>query len=257
MLKRLPAPARAEEQQGQEEVLEITFSDLASFRACGKAYRLRTLIGFQPSLVAELGYGKAVHHVLREVAEFARARKRKPNERELDRLFDDSFYLPAASKAGHREMKMYARDLVNRYLAKYEDDLHRIWAVERPFELHLPDAIVTGRADVIIDQSNGHERLAIVDYKTRDTEGEDGFQLQVYTDAGRREGLTVDRAFIHDLKKGDRDAVAVGEGDVEAARVLAGDLIDQLRNRKFVANPNAGRCGHCDVRPICKEGARG
>ena len=39
-----------------------------------------------------------------------------------------------------------------------------MWAVERPFELHLGDAVEwLGRADVIIDESVGEERLTIVE----------------------------------------------------------------------------------------------
>jgi len=44
--------------------------------------------------------------------------------------------------------------------------------------------------------------LAIVDYKTS-TSGdmsEHSLQLQVYADAGRREGLDVRAAYVHDLK---------------------------------------------------------
>lgn len=146
----------------------------------------------------ELGYGKAVHHVLREVAEFVGRRKRVPNVHELDRLFDDGFYLPAANRFAYAEMRNQARKLVDRYVADWEDDLHRVWEVERPFELHLGAVTVIGRADVIIDHSDGEERLSIVDYKTATGDGEQhGFQLQVYSDAGRREGLTVERAFVH------------------------------------------------------------
>ena len=54
---------------GDEDTLAITFSEMASFLDCGLAYRLRTLVGFEPRLAPELGYGKAVHHLLRRVAE--------------------------------------------------------------------------------------------------------------------------------------------------------------------------------------------
>jgi DNA helicase-2/ATP-dependent DNA helicase PcrA len=254
-VERLPEPPPDETPGIADEVLEISFSELAQYRDCGVAYRLRTLVGFQPPLVPELGYGKAVHHVLRRVADHVQ-RFGRPTPKQLDRLFDDGFYLPAAGKAAHRQMKEQARRLVDRYLEEWGDDLANVWAVERPFELHLGDAVVTGRADVIIDQSNGAERLAIVDYKTADSEGEQHpFQLQVYTDAGRREGLTVDRAFIHDLCAGKRIQVPVADGDVTVAEDLVRDLVGELRGRTFVARPDAVRCGHCDVRAMCKSRA--
>ena len=43
-------------------------------------YRLRTLLGFQPPLVPELGYGKAVHHVLAQVAEHVAAARRDADD---------------------------------------------------------------------------------------------------------------------------------------------------------------------------------
>lgn len=52
--------------------IELTFSELDAFLDCAMAYRLRNLVGFQPRLAPELGYGKAVHHVLRAVAERTR-----------------------------------------------------------------------------------------------------------------------------------------------------------------------------------------
>jgi DNA helicase II / ATP-dependent DNA helicase PcrA len=253
----LPAPPLPEASSEGEEILEITFSDLAAFRNCALQYRFRTLLGFQPPLVPELGYGKAVHHVLGQVAQFVRARKRMPNERDLDRLFDDGFYLPAASKAGHKEMKRKARELVERYVDRWGDDLHRIWAVERPFELHLGSATVTGRADVILTEANGGpERLTLVDYKTADGDNErHEFQLQVYTDAGRREGLLVDRAFVHDLRQANRLAVPVDERTVKEAETLVFDLVGRLREKKFDPSPHKTRCSHCDVRPMCKSRA--
>jgi DNA helicase II / ATP-dependent DNA helicase PcrA len=243
---------------GGEHALEITFSELAQYYGCGVQYRLRTLVGFQPPLVAELGYGKAVHHMLRQVSEHVREYGRKPSSKQLDSLFDDEFYLPAANKAGHRQMKNRARELVDRYLTEWDHELERVWEVERPFELHLGDAVVIGRADVILDQSSGAEKLAIVDYKTADGEGEHHhFQLQVYTDAGRREGLTVERAFVHDLSKdkSNRIEVDVAEEKVVEAEDLVRELIDGLRDRVFEAKPELERCRHCDVQAMCAERA--
>jgi DNA helicase-2/ATP-dependent DNA helicase PcrA len=254
----LPLPAPAELTAREEESLEITFSELASFRNCGKAYRFRTLLGFQPPLVPELGYGKAVHHVLRQVAEHVRRHGATPSPKQLERLFDDGFYLPAANKAGHAEMKRRARELVQRYLDDWGDDLLGVWEVERPFELHLGGVTVVGRADVIVDESGGEERLTIVDYKTAANEGDQhGFQLQVYTDAGRREGLAVERAFVHDLRNAERIPVPVEVADVEQAEDLVLDLVGRLRTKVFDAKPERSRCRRCDVRPMCKEGLVG
>jgi DNA helicase-2/ATP-dependent DNA helicase PcrA len=87
-----------------------------------------------------------------------------------------------------------ARRLVTTYVHYHEADLHRVWETERPFELHLDGVTVSGRADVILDQEGGvPTALAIVDHKTSTTgePAEHALQLQVYADAGLREGLDV------------------------------------------------------------------
>lgn len=250
----LPLPGRPAQAGDEEGPPVLTFSDLASFAECGLAYRMRTLLGFQPPLAPELGYGKAVHHIMREVAEHTRRHGRPPTARQLDRLFDDSFYLPAANKVAYRQLKDAARRLVDRYVERYGDDLRRVWAVERPFELHLPNGVVTGRADVILDEEEGRpQSLAIVDYKTA-AEGEHAhdLQLQVYANAGRREGLDVRAAYVHDLKRADRQPVEVTAQAVTASERVVVSLVDRLRGRDFSAKPEHHRCGRCDVRPLCR-----
>ena len=112
--------------------------------------------------------------------------------------------------------------LIFKYVTSIKATSLRTWATERSFELYLDGVVVSGRADVIYDDHDGvPENLAIVDYKTS-TGGEiDPLQLQVYADAGRREGLTVGAAFIHDMGTTTRHDVEVGADAVaEAERTV-------------------------------------
>ncbi len=253
-----PLPLPSVEQIKREEAAEpvtLTFSELAAYRSCGFAYRLRNLLGFQPFLAPELGYGKAVHHVLRQVAEYTLRHGRPPDFQEAYRMLDEGFFLPVASKPAHHQLKLAARHLLRAYLTEYDDDLRRVWETERPFELHLPTAIITGRADVILDtEDGGAESLAIVDYKTStDPAARDDYALQlaVYTDAGRREGLDVRAAYIHDLKAADRDRVDVSPEAIRASEQAVEETARDLRDRVFRARP--GRpCKRCDVRRLCR-----
>lgn len=63
--------------------LELAFSDVAVFDDCGFRYRLGTVFGFEQQIAVELGYGKAIHHVLRRVADTARETGRVPDAPEL------------------------------------------------------------------------------------------------------------------------------------------------------------------------------
>jgi DNA helicase-2/ATP-dependent DNA helicase PcrA len=144
------------------------------------------------------------------------------------------------------------------YAHEHEEDLHRVWETERPFELHLDGVTVSGRADVILDEEGGvPTALAIVDYKTS-TSGdplEHALQLQVYADAGRREGLDVRSAYVHDLKTIERHTVSVDEIAIASAEATVTDAAARIRARDYVPNPGA-RCRRCEVRTICRFAAR-
>ena len=133
-----------------------------------------------------------------------------------------------------------------------------MWETERPFELHLPDAVISGRADVILDREDGVvNALAIVDYKTsiQPQERTDELQLAVYTDAGRREGLDVRAAYMHDLRAAERHTIDVTTEAVDRAEESVGATVRALRERRFEAHPGSA-CRRCDVRRLCRWASR-
>jgi len=232
--------------------IEVSFSEIAAFLDCVLAYRFRNLIGFQPRLAPELGYGKAVHHVLRGVADETKASGRVPGPAEIDAILDGGFFLATANKPAHRQLKEAARRLVATYAADHADDLFRVWEAERPFELHLDGIIVRGRADVVLDHEGGvPTALAILDYKTstRAASAHD-LQLQVYANAGRREGLDVRGAYVHDLKAGTRSDVDVTAAAVTASEVVILGAAERLRARDYTPSPGPA-CRRCEVRTVC------
>ena len=240
-----------------DDTIELTYSELAAFLDCALAYRFRSLLGFQPRLAPELGYGKAVHHVLRTVADHTQATGAVPTPAEINGILDRSFFLPTANKPAHRQLKDAALRLINEYTSSHADDLHRVWETERPFDLHLDDITIVGRADVILDKEGGvPTALAILDYKTSTTAGIDhGLQLQVYADAGRREGLDVRGAYVHNLKLGAREEVDVGAAAIDTAERTIGEAAERLRARDYAPAPGP-RCRGCEVRTVCRYAVR-
>ena len=115
--------------------LAITYSELAAFETCPRSYLLKNELGFMPTIRAELGYGNAVHHTMRVLAERTKATGIPPTTSQIDQLLTAEFFLPYANKAGHKEMREKARKLVQRYITDHKGDLLRTWATERPFEL--------------------------------------------------------------------------------------------------------------------------
>jgi len=260
--ERLPIPTfQSGASVSYAEPVELSFSDIATWEDCGYRYRLANSFGFENQLAVELGYGHAVHHVLRQLAEATRGSGVPggtvvPLDRaELSSLVQSEFYAPFATDASHQRMQAAARRLVERYLDEWQDDLRHIWATERPFELHTDDGLVAGRADIILDEEGGVKgMLTIVDYKVSasdDLAPRYEWQLQVYSHAARGEGLEVSAAWLHDLGAGDRDSVEIAPPAIEAAVVRAGAALAAIRAGRFEARAEAKRCTACDYRAVC------
>jgi DNA helicase-2/ATP-dependent DNA helicase PcrA len=239
-----------------KEVPTVSFSALAVYEGCPLRYRFSTSLGFQPQLAAELGYGRAIHHILRHLAERAKKKRALSTPAEVEGVFRDAFYLPFANNAAFHNLIDRARSLVGKYLTDYSDDLMRVWETERAFELHLEKGVVNGRADVILDREGGRVgNLAIVDYKTaNDPKTDDifAFQLAIYAAAGRGEGLDVKAAYLHALKESERRNVPVDKVAVRVARKRADVLIEGIVAGEFPARPDLTKCRTCDMRAICK-----
>ncbi len=240
-----------------ENELIISYSDLAAFMECGHAFRLRQRLGFRPRIAEAIGYGRAVHHILRTVAELTKAKGKVPDQATITKLLDSNFFLPNASKFMHQKLKQGAKRLIDNYVKNHSNDLKRVFETERPFELHLDGVTIVGRADVILDYENGKPKaLALVDYKSA-TANDDSFdlQLQVYTDAGRREGLDVQAGYVHDLDSGKRIAIDVSPAAIQNAEAVTIKAASELKSRVFIAKPEKSRCKICEVRTICKSRA--
>jgi DNA helicase II / ATP-dependent DNA helicase PcrA len=98
--------------------------------------------------------------------------------------------------------------------------------------------------------------LAILDYKTSTTiDDDDGLQLKVYADAGRREGLDVRGAYVHDLKAGARLDVDVTEQALSVAEVTILSAAERLRARDYAPSPGV-KCRRCEVRTVCGSAQR-
>jgi DNA helicase-2/ATP-dependent DNA helicase PcrA len=110
---------------------------------------------------------------------------------------------------------------------------------------------------VILDHEGGvPTSLAILDYKTSiSPESDHGLQLQVYADAGRREGLDVSAAYVHDLKAGARSSIDVTDESIGAAEATITEAAVRLRSREYVPTPGK-RCRRCEVRTVCGSAMR-
>lgn len=137
-------------------------------------------------------------------------------------------------------------------MTKFEEDLFRVWESERPFELRLDGVTISGRADVILDNEGGVPTgLAILDYKTSTKgDGNHDLQLQIYANAGRREGLDIRGAYVHGLKNVKRTDVDVADPALAASEQTVVQAAARLKVRDFTAKPGKS-CRSCEVRTVC------
>lgn len=236
--------------------VRISFSDLARVDACGHSWRLGSTFGFQTELSPELGYGKAVHHVLRQVAERARQTGAVPDRATIAALVDAETYVPFAGPAAHTTMRAAAARVVAAYVKNYSDDLLRIHAVERPFALYVTGGEISGRADVVLGARDAP--LDIVDYKVaNDPKREELYRLQlaVYAASARGEGLSVGGAWLHELGDGIRHPVDVSSPTVDAATARVSRLVARVRSGDLPPAPAQDRCERCDFRKVCRHRA--
>jgi len=246
-------PTRVDPKGASTPDLAITYSELAAYLSCPQSYLLRNQLGFQAPIQGEVGYGNAVHHVMRRIAEQTKATGKLPTPRQINELLTHEFFLPFANKPAHKQMRENARKLVFKYVNDHQDDLRKTWATERPFELYLPGIVVSGRADVVYDgDQTGPEDLVIVDYKTSTSGAIEPLQLQVYADAGRREGLTVEAAFVHDMGQTLRHSVDIDDSAIAAAEATVLDVAEAIRDRDYTPTPEPLKCGLCDMRTVCR-----
>jgi DNA helicase-2/ATP-dependent DNA helicase PcrA len=250
----LPVPSKPCAAEGPDETRPtFSLSELTAWLKCPMAYRLRLELGFQPRAAKELGYGKAVHHVLRRVAEETQRTGRVPPDAFVREVFEREFFLPYADKAALGTMRPAAERLVRRYLKHHGDDLLKTWGAERSFVLQLPEAQVTGRADVILEESGA---LTLLDYKTNAEAGQgeaSKLQLAAYAAAASGEGLKVAKAFVHDLSAAGgagREEVGVEPPQQRWARGRLGEAVEGIRARRFEAKPGPA-CKTCDVCAVC------
>ncbi|MFO0652648.1 MAG: ATP-dependent DNA helicase [Polyangiales bacterium] len=240
-----------------DERPSFTFSELAEFARCPAMLRFSRNLGFEPPVAKERGFGSAVHYVLRRLAERVRASGQKPSRADVDALFEREFYLPFADADVWEHLESRARAVVDAYLTDFADDLTRVWDVERPFELHLADMSLRGRADVVLDDQGGVKgALALVDYKTRPVHDGDAtldLQLKLYAAAARAEGFDVRAAWLHDLmapKFEARHEVSTAEADVAAAVESLVLHAKGISARAFEARPGEA-CRYCGAKPLC------
>lgn len=236
----------------EPEITTYSPSEIIYYRRCPYNYLLRQVWGFQPGLAHELGYGKAVHHIMRLIGQESK-RGQVINAASTKSMIEEHFYLPYAPPAMAIAMKESAINKLTEFVEDNLEDIERIQQVEVRLEFPIGSALVHGIVDVILKRDEiGTEAR---DYKTTkaDEYGDDesDFQIRLYTAGLQQMGYRITSASIANLEEGIIRNVEVTDNVLAKTLEEAQRCILGIKSKDYVAKPSQ-YCTKCDYCDICR-----
>lgn len=229
---------------------DLSFTHFLDYIDCPKAYLLRDRLNLPSSIVPELGYGTAIHHLLRVVIDETKSRGTVPADDALDAIADQELFFPYATKTIAANMKEKALREFRGYLREYADEVRQATETEFPVSASFSEFRITGRADLIVQRQ---ESFHLVDFKSAEMGSGAHLQLQVYALALRESDFPVKQAFVHNVSTGTRTSVDVERDTLDSVRAVILANLNRLANGDFPARPDLQRCGRCAAKSVCTD----
>lgn len=240
-----------------------SYSELSDYIRCEYDYKMRFIYRFNPIIVQALGYGKQVHNILNLLHKITQQTGQIPIEEEAAGILKEHFYLRYAAGDQVERMKASALRSILRYLGMWREDFTLSVKTERPFEMDVGNALLTGTIDLLKRKNFKENILEIVDFKTgneRKMDEELNLQVQLYTVAAREAlKLNVEKAYVHflDDDKQRRVEILTTPKQLDLAMRTVSDAIQGITTRRFNRNPrNIKVCNDCDWSKICPKKKR-
>ena len=235
------------------------YSELSDYIRCEYDYKMRYIYGFNPVIVQALGYGKQIHNILNILHKLAQQQKGEiPKEEKVVELLREQFYLRYAAEKQMNRLSRSALRSILKYLGMWKEDFTLSVKSERPFEMELENALISGTIDLLKRQNTNEEVLEIIDFKTgneRKLDEELHLQVQLYTLTSRNAlNLDVQKAYVHflDDEKQKRAEILVTPSQLDLALQTVTDAVQGITGRRFNRNPrNLRVCEGCDWKKIC------
>ena len=225
--------------------INLNFSILQDYFDCSYRFKLSMFYGFVQPINVAMGYGRAMHGIVQNIHRgYLEGKKITPEY--LEKIIDESFYLPYANPKLEAKMLEGAKESIDKYVKKNEADFDKILMAEADIELDLGDGIkVNGRIDLVKRREiSGEEKTYIVDFKTanRDvTECINAEQLKIYALGYQKlTGENADYLEIYNLDNAESERQRVTKGlldDVgKEIRCAANDIRNNNLPRKCEKN---------------------
>jgi DNA helicase-2/ATP-dependent DNA helicase PcrA len=246
--------ASPKEDNEKQDRFRLSLSQVSLLSECPLAFRLRDSLGFPPPLAIALGYGNAIHHILRRLAEYTMKNRKIPDSSYLEKISEEEFYLPYATKTAFSRMKAKSARIIRKYMSKFGEDFLKICRVEYPLELFLPTCTIIGRSDALLKDK--HSEFIILDFKTsigEETLEKYVLQQSVYSTAATDAGLNIVKYYIDDIESQERFAAPVNQNLIDETRKEMNSLAKLILENRFEPKPGS-HCEGCDVKYLCKYG---
>jgi DNA helicase-2/ATP-dependent DNA helicase PcrA len=257
-LESIPEPAWHIKEKDLEPAdttpLRIGLSDLLLYLECPFQFGLRRVVGVEPSIGDELGYGQSLHELIQRRLELG-----KPwTESQLDAEAKQHVFLPYMSDTGEKKSREAIKGRV-RELEKL-GLLQKNVETEIAVETVLHDGIVSGVIDLAHVNDDG--TLVVRDWKSSlhgDFLDRYERQMRFYTHALREQGRPVVGADIIDIAASTSTGTLVAH-QVDTSPKVTASVIGELNAGllgiaagKFSAKPCKRGCSVCDMRRVCAE----
>ena len=236
--------------KNNDEVDTYSTTELIRYNQCHYMYLLRNVFGYQPGINEAIGYGNALHFVLKKAADLVK--EGYSQESAIIEAVDEYFHLPFAGNKIFTNFSKSAKKILIEFINKNPDILKNANEMEYRLEFPVEKASIVGKVDIVInDKESGFE---IIDYKTNKNVGtfdESSIQINTYVIGLRRLGKNVSKGYVAYITERELKEVNIEK----ESQKLSGDeiksYIKNIKNNNY--KPNAGKhCNTCDMKKICK-----
>ncbi len=245
------------------EMFPTNISEMSYYFDCPHDFKLRHVFGFNPTLDPLIGYGKSIHNIINHI--------HKDIQRgipiDVEKITDGNFILRYAGPDTNENGRKNAKIIVENYMKHFKDDVQLSLETEKPFELCLGNALISGRIDLIRKKTAIGEDIIIIDFKTE--KEPDTYREQKHRDQVILYGLAYEKAynkkpenvFVHFLDKGEekepRKEIKITSVEINRVTDKINKGVESIRKKNFPQRPYAPtRCKECDFKLICSEGCR-
>lgn len=236
--------------------ITLNFSLLEDYFQCPYRFKLSKFYGFVQPISERMGYGNALHEVIRNIN--IRAIEGKPiTDKFINKLFNDVFYLPYANPKQKESMTNSAKRAIQKYIDKNKSTWEDIRLAECNIEIDMGNNVtVNGRIDMVKEVLiDGKKETVIVDFKTankRVLEAINTEQLKIYSLGYQK--LTGEMADYMEIYHLDSENTAREPVTSEMISNVENDIInavEKIRNNELPKRCSKENCSKCYFSHLC------